>query len=114
MVVSMLAAKNMPKKLWAEATMWSFYVLNRCPTKNLSNITPQESWSGSKPTAHHFRVWGCLAHVHVPKEKRTKLNHKSFVCILIGMSEESKAYRWIDPQTMRVIVSKDVIFEEHM
>ncbi|GKC00221.1 retrovirus-related pol polyprotein from transposon TNT 1-94 [Tanacetum coccineum] len=29
------------------------------------------------------------------------------------MSEESKAYRLIDPQTLKVIVSKDVIFEEH-
>ncbi|GKA47590.1 retrovirus-related pol polyprotein from transposon TNT 1-94 [Tanacetum coccineum] len=113
MVVSMLAAKNMPKKFWAEATMWSFYVLNRCPTKALTNITPQEAWSGIKPTVDHFRVWGCLAHVHVPKEKRTKLDDKSVLCILTGMSEESKAYRLIDPQTMKVIVSKDVIFEEH-
>nr|GEX96297.1 hypothetical protein [Tanacetum cinerariifolium] len=84
MVVSMISAKSMPKKFWGEATMWSFYVLNRCPTKALANKTPEEAWSGVKPTVHHLR-----------------------------MSEESKAYRLIDPQTLRVIVSKDVIFEEH-
>nr|GEZ09403.1 putative RNA-directed DNA polymerase [Tanacetum cinerariifolium] len=81
----------MPKKFWGEATVWSFYVLNRCPTKALINVTPQEVWSGVKPTVNHFRVWGCIAHV----------------------SEESKAYRLIDPQTLKVVVSKDVVFKEH-
>ncbi|KAJ0880785.1 putative RNA-directed DNA polymerase [Helianthus annuus] len=113
MVVSMLAAKNMPRMFWAEATMWSFYVLNRCPTKALTDVTPQEAWSGIKTTVEHLRVWGCLAHVHVPKERRTKLDDKSFICVLTGISEELKAYRLIDPQTMKVFVSKDVIVEEH-
>ncbi|KAL4565654.1 hypothetical protein LXL04_029757 [Taraxacum kok-saghyz] len=113
MVVSMITAKNMPKKFWGEATMWSFYMLNKCPTKALADMTPEEAWSGIKPTVYHFRVWGCIAHVHIPKQKRTKLDDKSFVCILTGVSDESKAYRLIDPQTLKVIVSKDVIFEEH-
>ncbi|GJW21496.1 putative RNA-directed DNA polymerase [Tanacetum coccineum] len=113
MVVSMIAAKKMPKKFWGEATVWSFYVLNRCPTKALTNMTPQEAWSGIKPTVNHFRIWGSIAHVHIPKQKRTKLDAKSFICILTGVSEESKAYRLIDPHTFKVIVSKDVVFEEH-
>nr|GEX54536.1 hypothetical protein [Tanacetum cinerariifolium] len=113
MVVSMIAAKKMLKKFWGEATVWSFYVLNRCPTKALTNMTPQEAWSGIKPTVNHFRVWGSIAHVYIPKQKRTKLDAKSFICILTGVSEESKAYRLIDPHTLKVIVSKDVVFEEH-
>ncbi|KAI3768676.1 hypothetical protein L2E82_19506 [Cichorium intybus] len=113
MVVTLLSAKNMPKMFWAEATVWSFYVLNRSTTKALSDITPQEAWSGLKPTVSHFRVWGCLAHVHIPKEKRTKLDNKSCICVLTGVSEESKAYRLINPETMKVVISKDVVFEEH-
>ena len=91
MVVTLLSAKNMPKIFWAEATAWSFYVLNRSTAKALSDVTPQEAWSELKPTVNHFRTWGCLAHVHVPKEKRTKLDNKSRVCVLTGVSEESKA-----------------------
>ncbi|XP_076926208.1 uncharacterized protein LOC143589278, partial [Bidens hawaiensis] len=56
--------------------------------------------------------FGCLGHVHVPKEKRTKFGDRSFTCVLAGVSEESKGYRLIDPRTMKVVVSKDVIFEE--
>nr|GEV17079.1 putative RNA-directed DNA polymerase [Tanacetum cinerariifolium] len=82
------------------------------PQELPSDVTPQEAWSGLKPTVEHFRVWGSLAHVHIPKEKRTKLANRSFVCVLTGVSEESKAYRLINPETMRVVISKDVIFEE--
>ena len=112
MVITLLHAKNMPKVFWAEAVSWSFYVLNRTTTKALSSITPQEAWSGLKPTVEHFRIWGCLAHVHIPKEKRTKLDDRSFTCVLTGVSEESKAYRLINPETMKVVISRDVVFEE--
>ncbi|GKD56295.1 retrovirus-related pol polyprotein from transposon TNT 1-94 [Tanacetum coccineum] len=82
------------------------------PTKALTHTTPEEAWSGEKPTVNHFRVWGSVAHVHIPKEKRKKLDDKSFICILTGVSEESKAYRLINPLNMKVVVSKDVVFEE--
>lgn len=32
---------------------------------------------------------------------------------MIGVSEESKAYRLVGPHTHKVVISKDVIFEEH-
>ena len=37
---------------------------------------------------------------------------KSFPCILLGMSDESKAYNLFDPKTKRIVISKDVMFEE--
>lgn len=112
MVRSMLSAKKMPKPFWPEAVVWTFYVLNRCPTLAVKDVTPQEAWSGVKPSVAHFRVWGCVAHVHIPEAKRGKLDDKSFPCILLGVSEESKGYRLFDPKTKRVVVSKDVVFEE--
>ncbi|KAM0021224.1 putative RNA-directed DNA polymerase [Helianthus debilis subsp. tardiflorus] len=113
MIITLLASKSMPKMFWAEAAVWSFYVLNRSPSRALLNITPEEAWSGSKPTVDHLRLWGSLAHVHVPKEKRIKLDDRSFPCVLTGVSEESKAYRLIDPKSMKVVISRDVVFEEH-
>lgn len=58
-------------------------------------------------------MWGSLAHVHVPNEKRGKLDDKSSACVLIGFSEESKGYRLYDPKTKKIVVSKDVVFEEN-
>nr|GEZ66420.1 retrovirus-related Pol polyprotein from transposon TNT 1-94 [Tanacetum cinerariifolium] len=112
MVVTLLAAKNMPKEFWAEAVVWSYYILNRCSTKELEGITPYEAWHGVKPNVKSLRVWGCLAHAHVPKEKRSKLESKSKCCIMVGRSEEFKAYRLIDLTTITVVISRDVVFEE--
>ncbi|GAA0153042.1 transmembrane signal receptor [Lithospermum erythrorhizon] len=67
MVRSLLSAKQMPKYLWSEAVVWSTYVLNRCPTITVKGKTPHEAWSGRKPDVDHLKVWGCLAHMHIPK-----------------------------------------------
>jgi hypothetical protein len=65
-----------------------------------------------KPTVEYFRVFGCLAHVHVPDQRRIKLDDKSILCVLLGVSDESKAYRLFDPVSKKIIVSRDVVFEE--
>lgn len=41
-----------------------------------------------------------------------KLDAKSLKCVLLGVSEESKAYRLFDPISKKIIVSRDVVFEE--
>eukprot|EP00253_Pinus_taeda_P036673 PITA_36673 len=60
------------------------YLVNRSPSSALEDKTPQEVWTGKKPSLSHMRVFGCDAYVHVPKEKRTKLDSKSKKCIFIG------------------------------
>ena len=112
MVRSMLSMRKVPRIFWAEAVSWTFYILNRCPTLAVKNITPQEAWSGVKPSVEHLRVWGCLAHAHVSNEKRGKLDDKSNTCVMFGFSKESKGYRLYNPTTKKIVVSRDVVFEE--
>jgi len=112
MVRSMLFEKKLPKSFWPEAVNWTVHVLNRSPTLAVKNKTPKEAWSGVKPSVEYFRVFGCISHVHVPDSKRTKLDDKSLSCVLLGVSEESKAYRLYDPTSQRIIISRDVVFEE--
>jgi hypothetical protein len=75
-------------------------------------MTPEEAWSGEKPSVHHFKVFGCLAFAHIPDSQRTKLDDKSIKCIHLGVSEESKAYKLYDPEKKKIIISRDVVFEE--
>ncbi|KAF2303408.1 hypothetical protein GH714_018049 [Hevea brasiliensis] len=44
--------------------------------------------------------------------KRKKLEDKSVSCVLFGISGESKGYRMFDPIAKKIIVSRDVIFDE--
>ena len=113
MVRSMLSEKQVPKNFWAEVVNWTAHVLNRSPTLAVKNMTPEEAWNGVKPNVDYFRVFGCIGHVHVPDSKRKKLDDKSFQCVLLGMSEESKAYRLYDPTSKKIVVSRDVVFEEN-
>jgi hypothetical protein len=53
-----------------------------------------------------------LTYSHVPSEKRTKLDPTAQQGILVGYSEVSKAYRIYIPSQQRVVVSRDVRFEE--
>ncbi|WKA06778.1 hypothetical protein VitviT2T_024662 [Vitis vinifera] len=112
MVRSMLSEKQVPKNFWPEAVNWTTHVLNRSPTLAVKGVTPEEAWSGVKPNVDYFRVFGCIGHVLVPDNKRKKLDDKSFQCVLLGVSEESKAYKLYDPVSKKIVVSRDVVFEE--
>jgi len=72
MVRSMLVEKKVPKMFWPEAVKWSVHILNRCPTLAVQNKTPEEAWSGVKPTINFFRVFGCVAHAHIPKKNQVR------------------------------------------
>lgn len=103
----------MPKTFWAEAAQWTVHVLNRSPTSAVKGKTPEECWSGIKPNVEHFRIFGCIGHVHILDRKRLKLDDKSYKCVLLGVSNESKAYRLFDPIAKVVVTSRDVVFEEN-
>ncbi|KAH9669584.1 hypothetical protein KPL70_021844 [Citrus sinensis] len=77
MARSMLKSKRLPKEFWAEAVACAVYLSNRSPTRSVWGKTPQEAWSGKKPSITHLRVFGSIAHVHVPDESRAKLDDKT-------------------------------------
>ena len=77
MVRAVLSEKEVPKNFWPDAVQWANHVLNRSPTTIVKDMTPEEAWSGCKPSVEHFRVFGSIGYVHVPDVKRTKLDDKS-------------------------------------
>jgi transposase InsO family protein len=72
LVNAMLGTSGMAKAWWGEAVLTACHVLNRVPAKN-SDITPYEGWKGRKPSLHYLRMWGYLATVSVPINKKRKL-----------------------------------------
>ena len=108
----MLMGMSVPRKLWPEAAQYAVYILNRSPATALGDVTPEERWSNHKPSVAHIRTFGCIAFALVSYEKRTKLDEKSVKCVLMGVSKESKAYRLYNPDTEKIVISKDVKFDE--
>ena len=58
-----------------------------------------------------LRVFDSIAYVHVPKEKRRKLDAKAEKCILVGYSVEQEGYKCYNPRTKQARVSRDVVFD---
>ena len=52
------------------------------------------------------------AQVHVPKEKRTKMDSKSKKCVFIGYRDGLKCYKLWNPKTRKVVYNWDVAFRE--
>lgn len=57
-------------------------------------------------------MFECIGYVHIPDVTRKKLNDKSFKCVFLGVSEESKAFRMYDPESKKIVISRDMVFEE--
>jgi len=74
--------------------------------------TPEEEWSGRNPGISHFRVFGSVAHVHIPYEKRENLDDKIEKFIFVGYDQSSKGYKLYNPKNNKIVISWDVVFDE--
>jgi transposase InsO family protein len=81
---------GLSKKYWAFAVSVVVYLKNRTLTGSVVGKTPYEAWHGRKPSLKHLRGFGCLAFVHVPKEKRKKLHYRATPGIFVGYSISTK------------------------
>ena len=101
-------------KFWGYAVLTAAHIHNRIPSQSHNDTSPMEFWTGQPPTIGHLHVFGSTAWVHVPKEKRRKLEAKSIKGIFVGYEEEAgtKVYRIYDPKAKQVMVARDVIIDE--
>lgn len=84
MARSMLHYKAVSTEWWAEAVNTAVYLIKRSPHTAHPDITPYELAFKVKPEMDHLRVFGLQGCAHVSNVKRTKLEAKSFKCMLLG------------------------------
>ena len=98
--------------LWAEAARTVVYVQNRISQSALGFKTPKEMFIGKKPEVSHLKIFGCPVYVHIPKEKRTKLDPFRKKGIFVGYREVSKAFRIYIPGFHHMEINRYVTFDE--
>lgn len=108
----MLTDADLPNYLWAEAVNTANYIQNRITTKGAENI-PYFLWNGNKPRVDHFEMFGTKCYVHIPKEKRHKLQNTATQMLFVGYDSEAKAFRCFDPVKRNVVISRDVRFHRN-
>ena len=98
--------------LWEEATRTDVYAQNRISHSALGFKTPEEMFTGKNPEVSHLKIFGCPVYIHIPKEKRTKLDPSRKKGIFVGYCEVSKAFRIYIPGFHHMEISRDVTFDE--
>ncbi|SGY56983.1 BQ5605_C006g04205 [Microbotryum silenes-dioicae] len=80
--------------------------VDKCPdTRNCR-------WSGAPPTVGALRAFGCRAWATVLAHRRDKLDPKGIPLVFVGYDRHAKAWRLLDPSSMRVSLSRNVTFLE--
>jgi hypothetical protein len=108
----MLFDAKLDETFWPQAIQTAAYIRNRSPNSFLTGITPYEKLIGKAPDLQHVHVFGSLAMVKIPDEKRKKLDEKSRKCIFLGYSDSRKAWKFLDPETQEQFESRDANFFE--
>ena len=103
---------HLPTYLWFEAVSHAQYLINCSPTRANHGTTPEAKYTSKTPDISNLKIFGCIAYVHVPKERRKKLDSKAIQCLFMGFDNETKAYRLYDQIRHKIIISRDVIFDE--
>lgn len=103
-------AAGLPKFLWPQAVAHVAYLKNRLPTRALKGKTPEEVWTGRKPSVADLQEWGTKCWVLTSPSKRSKLDPRSQPMHFVGMAPGSKAWLFYDQKGRRIGKSRDIVF----
>jgi len=110
----LLHESGLTLRLWPEALLTAAHIRNRSPHSSLENkITPEEAWSGQKPSINHLRKWGCKVSVLIPNQfQDNKFSSKVWWGSLVGFAGKQLGYRIWSSEKQRVFTRRDVRFFE--
>ena len=106
----MLLNAGLSKQFWAEAVTYACHLINRLPAAANDGKTPIEMWRGKHATDYDFlHIFGCPAYYHA---KESKLDPRAKKAKFLGFSTGVKGYRLWCIESKKVIISRDVTFNE--
>ncbi|GJR77477.1 retrovirus-related pol polyprotein from transposon TNT 1-94 [Tanacetum coccineum] len=109
---TILNEQSLPQKFWCNVVDTSTYILNRILITAILGKTPYELLRGRKPTLDYFRVFGSKCFILNIKDHFTKFDPKSYECVFLGYSQNSKVYIILNKHTRKVKESLNVTFDE--
>jgi len=112
--IALLHSESLPISVWDHIAESVVYLKNRSPTRSLHHsITPFEAMFGERPNLSNLRVIGCVAYNMILKHRREgKLSDRATLCYLLGYSPTQKGWKLWDPTTRKIVLSRDVVFDE--
>ena len=109
---SVIHAKDLDVKLWAEAVNYVVFTLNQTGTSTVDSKSPAELWFGRKMNVSKLKTFGCICYVYIEDDKRGKIAKKSVEGIFVGYDLDSPGFRAFVVSKNDVVSSSNVTFDE--
>jgi hypothetical protein len=98
---------------YGQKQQWQLFMCRTdYPIAHLGSRLREEMFTRKKPEVSHLKIFGCPVFIHIPKEKRNKLEPSGKKGIFVGYCEVSKAFRIYIPGHRHIENSRDVTFDE--
>jgi transposase InsO family protein len=110
--LALLSQSTLPMSYWSYAISTAAHLINKLPTPNLSNKSPWETLYHTLPDFTYLKTFGCQCFPLLTPYTAHKLYPKTAPCIFLGYPTHSKGYYCLDPTTLRIYVSRHVLFNE--
>lgn len=111
---TLLHDAELPFRFWSFACLHAVYLINRMPSKALSQRSSYQVLFNENPNYDSMRVFGCLCFPWLKPYTHNKLEPRSRPCIYLGYSVQHHCHRCFDPSTSKVFLSRDVVFYENI
>ena len=122
-VRAMLEDSNMPVEFWLEALDACTVMRNALPNRpgvDGFKVSPNEAFTGKRPSALHFRVWGCKAVVYIDAKSQLarmrsdKLMNRGKDAVFIGyVPDTSKMWQFWEPDMRDIRTHNNAVWFEN-
>ncbi|MBW0534040.1 hypothetical protein O181_073755, partial [Austropuccinia psidii MF-1] len=113
MAQTMLNTSNLPSSFWSYAYSCATNIHNRLPDTRTAPMTPMEQLLGIQSDPAQIYPFGARAIVHVPSEKRDKLEERGRECVLLTLPKSGHGWIFYDPRTKHIFQSSSAIFVDY-
>ena len=120
---AMIKDAGLPFDFWPEAARADTYVRNRVATGPIVDgepTTPEQAFTGVRPSIDHIRVWGCKCYSSLDRRslpsdgRQDKLVDTGRPCIFLGYDEETETqWQLWAPDLKKLIKAHRVKFSEY-
>lgn len=111
-VCALMFQSGVPLSLWGDCVLTSVFLINRTPSKVLSNKTPYEMLTRKVSDYSNLKMFGCLCYASTSPKQRHKFQERARACVFLGYPSGYKGYKLLDLESNIVLISRNVVFHE--
>ncbi|MBW0523705.1 hypothetical protein O181_063420 [Austropuccinia psidii MF-1] len=102
---TLLHKSGLPRNFWGFAFMWASHIQNLIPNSLRKDASPVELLFRKKPCYDQMRLFGKLVYVHIPCEKRRKLNDQAIAGNVVMFLGNRKGWLFCLPLSKSLMTS---------